>query len=384
MSIRLAWHSEGWNGHFCKKPCENSYCVGQHSYPGDLIASTRDLEFETIHAGESCASVPCGAACGLSVNAFGSESVQVRVDPPSFWKAEDADGIMLTLPPYTVCTWCYEQMYNDDVAAKGNTSRKYDYDKRKENERCDRVEILELLRQKGIPVGLATSTHRVRTDRRLALCGLGEYFSAVVTGDEVSKGKPDPEIYCAVCGKLNVSPNACLAVEDSRNGILSAHHAGLKVAMIPDMVPPTAELEEIALQKFSSLLELKAYLQALSCQTLTCDGRTYYYITVPSRLPAIPKCLFLAGFDPLLLGYEKKDSPFLPPAYVKMVFNNTGIVFPALLRDGTVQGKCKEQPRHIEVTAFAHWNKTQIAAIQKTANTLWPDKPLQWTHAPPP
>jgi hypothetical protein len=105
---------------------------------------------------------------------------------------------------------------------------------------------------------------------------------------------------------------------------------------------------------------------------------------VPSRLPAIPKCLFLAGFDPLLLGYEKKDSPFLPPAYAKKVFNNTGIVFPALLLDGTVQGKWKEQPRHIEVTAFAHWNKTQIAAIQKTANTLWPDKPLQWTHAPPP
>ncbi len=122
-------------------------------------------------------------------------------------------------------------------------------------------EILELLRQKGTPVGLATSTHRVRSDRRLELCGLGEYFSDVVTGDEVSKGKPDPEIYCAVCGKLNVSPNACLAVEDSRNGILSAHHAGLKVAMIPDMVPPTAELEEIAFQKFSSLLELRDYLQ---------------------------------------------------------------------------------------------------------------------------
>ena len=122
-------------------------------------------------------------------------------------------------------------------------------------------EILELLHQKGIPAGLATSTHRVRTNRRLELCGLGEYFSAVVTGDEISKGKPDPEIYRAVCGELSVSPEACLAVEDSRNGILSAHHAGLKVAMIPDMVPPTAELEEIALQKFSSLLELRDYLQ---------------------------------------------------------------------------------------------------------------------------
>ena len=35
MSVRLAWHSDGWNGHICKKPCENVYCVGQHSYPGD-------------------------------------------------------------------------------------------------------------------------------------------------------------------------------------------------------------------------------------------------------------------------------------------------------------------------------------------------------------
>ena len=51
-----------------------------------------------------------------------------------------------------------------------------------------------------------------------------------------------------------------LAVEDSRNGILSAHHAGLKVAMIPDMVPPTPELEEIAWKQFASLFELKNHL----------------------------------------------------------------------------------------------------------------------------
>ena len=118
-------------------------------------------------------------------------------------------------------------------------------------------EILELLRGKGIPVGLATSTHRVRTDRRLELCALGEYFSATVTGDEVSRGKPDPEIYRSVCEKLHVPPEACLAVEDSRNGILSAHHAGLSVAMIPDMVPPTAELKKIAWKQFDSLLDLR-------------------------------------------------------------------------------------------------------------------------------
>lgn len=116
--------------------------------------------------------------------------------------------------------------------------------------------ILELLREKNIPVGLATSTHRVRTDRRLELCGLGDFFQAVTTGDEVIKGKPDSEIYLTTCKKLGVDPRHCLAVEDSRNGILSAHAAGMAVAMVPDMIPPTEELNQIAWRKFDSLPDL--------------------------------------------------------------------------------------------------------------------------------
>lgn len=95
MSIRLAWHNEGWNGHICQKPCENLYCIGQHSYPGDLIAGTRDIEYETAHAGEPCSANPCAVACGLSVNAFGKDTIRVRVDPPDFWKKSDADAIKL-------------------------------------------------------------------------------------------------------------------------------------------------------------------------------------------------------------------------------------------------------------------------------------------------
>ena len=132
MSIRLAWHNEGWNGHICKKPCENSYCIGQHSYPGNLIASTRDLEYETAHAGEPCSNNPCAVACGLSVNAFGKDSIRVEIDTPDFWKTNDADSLIIDLPPYTACTWCYEQMYNESVEMHGNSKQKYDYGKRKE------------------------------------------------------------------------------------------------------------------------------------------------------------------------------------------------------------------------------------------------------------
>lgn len=132
MSLRLAWHSDGWNGHICKRPCENVYCVGQHSYPGEMIAEQRDLDFETAHAGEPYAAHPCRAVCALSGNAFGKEAVQVQVAPPSWWGKEDADATVLTLPPYTACTWCYEAMYKKDVlsAVKGKT---YDYDKRQRN-----------------------------------------------------------------------------------------------------------------------------------------------------------------------------------------------------------------------------------------------------------
>lgn len=129
MSIRLAWHDNGWNGHICKNPCGNSYCVGQYSYPGDLIASSRDTDFEQANAGAACKNFPCKVACGLSVNAFGSDSITVEVKPPGFWPQNYALSTKLELSPYTASTWCYEQMYSDDVIVNG----KIDYQKRREN-----------------------------------------------------------------------------------------------------------------------------------------------------------------------------------------------------------------------------------------------------------
>lgn len=116
-------------------------------------------------------------------------------------------------------------------------------------------ELLAFLSQNGIPMALATSTHRIRTDRRLELSGLAQHFRATVTGDEVSHGKPDPEMYLTACRKLGADPARCLAVEDSRNGILSAHAAGMTVFMVPDLIPPTDDLCAMA-RKFDSLSEI--------------------------------------------------------------------------------------------------------------------------------
>ena len=105
-------------------------------------------------------------------------------------------------------------------------------------------------------MALATSTHRVRTDRRLELSGLAQYFQATVTGNEVSHGKPHPEMYLTACGKLKADPARCLAVEDSRNGVLSAHAASMTVFMVPDLIPPTEDLQAIARQ-FESLSDIQ-------------------------------------------------------------------------------------------------------------------------------
>lgn len=124
--------------------------------------------------------------------------------------------------------------------------------------------------------------------------------------------------------------------------------------------------------------KILALLNRLPTERCTCEGRTYYYIVQQDLLPVLPRCVFLAGFDPLMLGYEKKESLYLPMEHLKQIFNNTGIVFPALLLDGQVCGKWKEQPKRIDVTLFTPLNERQTRAVQQECARLWPDKALRF------
>ena len=99
-------------------------------------------------------------------------------------------------------------------------------------------EILEFLSAKGLPLALATSSGANTTRYKLENSGLDRYFRAVVTGDQVLRGKPDPEIYLTACRAIGADPAQALGVEDSKNGVLSAHRAGLMTALVPDLIPP--------------------------------------------------------------------------------------------------------------------------------------------------
>ncbi len=122
-------------------------------------------------------------------------------------------------------------------------------------------ELLDWLKENGYPVALSTSTSRPSVDSHLSRTGLTKYFDAIVTGDTVEHSKPAPDIYLRACALIGVDPSECIAVEDSPNGIRSAHAAGMMAVMVPDQVPCNDELRAMLYREEPSLLTLLAHLK---------------------------------------------------------------------------------------------------------------------------
>lgn len=96
------------------------------------------------------------------------------------------------------------------------------------------TEFLEYLRCQGITCGIATSNSRQLTHAVLKGRNISEYFETIVTGEDISNGKPKPDIYYEAAGRLRVMPEFCLAFEDIPHGILAAVNAGMKVCAVED------------------------------------------------------------------------------------------------------------------------------------------------------
>ena len=75
ISARLAWHDSGWNGRICKNPKANTYCVGQYSFPGDMISLRRNIEAEEEHAGSAIKDLDYIPPCIWTCNAFGEKEL---------------------------------------------------------------------------------------------------------------------------------------------------------------------------------------------------------------------------------------------------------------------------------------------------------------------
>lgn len=104
------------------------------------------------------------------------------------------------------------------------------------------VELLQWLKANNIPTVVATSTHHDLAKIKLNLAGLDVYFDQLTCGNEVSHGKPNPEIYLLAAERLGIDPKQCLAFEDSNNGVLAAVNAGMQAYQIPDLVQPSDDI----------------------------------------------------------------------------------------------------------------------------------------------
>lgn len=111
------------------------------------------------------------------------------------------------------------------------------------------------------PVGLASSANRSVIDAVLARSGLDGVFGATVSGEEVARGKPAPDIYVEAARRLGVDPARSAAVEDSTNGLRSAAAAGMLVVALPNReFPPAPEALGLAAVVLDSLNELSPEL----------------------------------------------------------------------------------------------------------------------------
>lgn len=112
-------------------------------------------------------------------------------------------------------------------------------------------------------------------------------------------------------------------------------------------------------------------LEALAPDRFICEGKTFYCIGDINVSGSIDCCRFLAGFDPLLLGYEKKESLLLPQEALRAIFTLSGIVRPAILLNGRVVGFWKKNGKTLQLTGTEPLHSLQCIRIEEEADALW-------------
>lgn len=123
------------------------------------------------------------------------------------------------------------------------------------------VELLTYLKENNYKTIVATSSDRDRVDMILGTAKLTQYFDDTICGNEVSKGKPNPEIFLTACKKLGVSEDEAVVLEDSESGILAAYDGNIDVICVPDMKYPTESFATKCTKIVDSLIDVIDYLK---------------------------------------------------------------------------------------------------------------------------
>ncbi|MGM0218399.1 HAD family hydrolase [Enterococcus sp. AZ126] len=123
------------------------------------------------------------------------------------------------------------------------------------------LELLDFLDQQEIPRLVASSNVRPAIELLLEGAGIKERFSGIVSAEDVTRAKPDPEIFRKALDNLGTKAEHTLIFEDSFHGVTAADAAGIPVIMVPDLLAPTDEVKEKTLEIFESLIQVPAYFK---------------------------------------------------------------------------------------------------------------------------
>jgi HAD superfamily hydrolase (TIGR01509 family) len=126
------------------------------------------------------------------------------------------------------------------------------------------IELLGHLDRCGLRCAIATSSGHQDVQRNLSAHDLRERFQVIVAHGDYVRGKPNPDPYLRAAERLGKAPEACLALEDSFNGVRSASAAGMMTVMVPDLIPPTDEIRKLCLRIAADLNEVRELLEAMS------------------------------------------------------------------------------------------------------------------------
>ena len=121
-------------------------------------------------------------------------------------------------------------------------------------------ELLALLKEKGIPCAITSSSALAVVRERLGRLGILDGFTALCSGKDVPNGKPFPDIYLAGAAAIGVAPEMCLAIEDSPTGLEAAWRAGCMGVFVPDQDQPDDVTLSRCFARADSLLDVMELL----------------------------------------------------------------------------------------------------------------------------
>lgn len=118
------------------------------------------------------------------------------------------------------------------------------------------IELLQYLKEKGYEMALATGSSQKRVGYTFQSVDIKKYFDVIITGDMVTHGKPNPELFLVAAEGLNTSPENTVILEDSAQGIEAAYSIGATSILVPDLYTPTEEILKKCSYRFNSLFEV--------------------------------------------------------------------------------------------------------------------------------